>query len=108
MHDAEINRDIRTLLNEFYCDNRINNEELQILRDFADERFDLLLSEFGENNSLSAFQKSTDVTVQLMQQSFFDIKKKCNDQEDKKVIKEAFVAQLVYIIANYNRFFANI
>ncbi|HDV5953707.1 TPA: hypothetical protein RJI64_003362 [Yersinia enterocolitica] len=108
MHDAEINRDIKTLLNEFYCNNRINNEELQILRDFADERFDLLLSELGENNSLSAFQKSTDVTVQLMQQSFFDIKKKCNDQEDKKVIKEAFVAKIVYIIANYNRFFANI
>ncbi|WP_392433115.1 hypothetical protein ACF3VQ_01615 [Yersinia sp. HM-2024] len=108
MHDSEINRDIKTLLNAFYRDNRISNEELQILRDFADERFDLLLSEFGENNSLSAFQKSTDVTVQLMQQSFFDIKKKCNNQEEKIIIKEAFVAQIVYIIANYNRFFTNI
>lgn len=88
MHDAEINRDIKTLLNEFYCDNRINNEELQMLRDFADEKFDLLLSEFGENNSLSAFQKSTDVTVQLMQQSFFDIKRNAMIKKTRKLSKK--------------------
>ncbi|WP_145562284.1 hypothetical protein [Yersinia canariae] len=108
MHNSETNRDIKTLLSAFYCDNRISNEEVQILRDFADERFDLLLNEFGKNNNLSAFQKSADVTVQLMQQSFFDLKKKCKDEEESKIIKEAFVAQIAYIIANYNRFFTNI
>lgn len=108
MHDSEINRDIKTLLNTFYCDSKISNDELQMLRDFADERFDLLLNKFNGNNNLSAFQKSTDVTVQLMQQSFFDVKEKCQSEEDKKIIKEAFVAQIVYIIANYNRFFTNI
>ncbi len=43
-----------------------------------------------------------------MQQSFFDIKEKCPNEEEKKAIKEAFVAQIVYIIANYNRFFTNL
>ncbi|MDN0107906.1 hypothetical protein RF657_05795 [Yersinia rochesterensis] len=108
MHDSEINRDIKTLLNVFYCDNKINNEEFQILRDFADQKFDLLLDKFNKNNNLSAFQKSADVTVQLMQQSFFDVKEKCQNEEDKKLAQEAFVAQIVYIIANYNRFFTNL
>ncbi|WP_235942422.1 hypothetical protein, partial [Yersinia thracica] len=83
-------------------------EEFQILRDFADEKFDLLLNKLNKNNNLSAFQKSADVTVQLMQQSFFDVKEKCQNEEDKKLAKEAFVAQIVYIIANYNRFFTNL
>ncbi|WP_145518721.1 hypothetical protein [Yersinia bercovieri] len=108
MHNSETNRDIKTLLNAFYRDNRISNEECQILRDFADERFNAVLNKFGKNNNLSAFQKSTDITTQLMQQSFFDIKEKCPNEEEKKAIKEAFVAQIVYIIANYNRFFTNL
>ncbi|EEP94064.1 hypothetical protein yaldo0001_38380 [Yersinia aldovae ATCC 35236] len=79
-----------------------------MLRDFADDKFDFLLNSYGENNNLSAFQKSMDVTVQLMQQSFFDIKKKCKDDEDNKLAKEAFDAQISYMIANYDRFFSNL
>ncbi|AHM71783.2 hypothetical protein LC20_00527 [Yersinia hibernica] len=79
-----------------------------MLRDFADEKFDYLLDNYGKNNNLSAFQKSMDVAVQLMQQSFFDIKAKCKNEEEKQLAKEAFDAQIAYIIANYDRFFSNL
>ncbi|CNH89421.1 Uncharacterised protein [Yersinia aldovae] len=102
------NRNIEELLSSIYHDNKINNIEFQTLRDFADDKFDLLLNSHGENNNLSAFQKSMDVTVQLMQQSFFDIKKKCKNDEDKQLAKEAFDAQISYMIANYDRFFSNL
>lgn len=108
MIHSENNREINVLLSDIYRDNQINNIEFEMLRDFADEKFDLLLENYGGNNSLSAFQKSMDVSVQLMQQSFFDIKKKCKDETEKQMAKEAFDAQIAYIIANYERFFSNL
>ncbi|WP_174849185.1 hypothetical protein [Yersinia artesiana] len=108
MTNTEQNRNIDKLLSYIYCDNKINNVEFQMLRDYADEKFDELLNNYGENNNLSAFQKSMDVTVQLMQQSFFDIKAKCKSDEEKQLAKEAFDAQISYIIANYDRFFSNL
>ncbi|WP_227732757.1 hypothetical protein [Yersinia proxima] len=108
MTNTENNRDIDKLLSCVYHDNKISNLEFQILRDFADEKFDFLLNNYGKNNNLSAFQKSMDVTVQLMQQSFFDIKEKCKSDDEKKLAKEAFDAQISYIIANYERFFSNL
>lgn len=108
MSHSEHNRDINVLLNNIYRDNKINNLEFQMLRDFADEKFDLLLEAYGENNNLSAFQKSIDVSVQLMQQSYFDIKNRCKDETEKQMAKEAFDAQIAYIIANYERFFSNL
>ncbi|AKP33345.1 hypothetical protein [Yersinia aleksiciae] len=108
MSNTESSRNIDSLLKSIYSDCKINNLEFQLLRDFADEKFDLLLENYGENNNLSAFQKSMDVTVQLMQQSFFDIKKQCENDDEKKIAKEAFDSQMAYIIANYERFFSNL
>ncbi|AJJ63622.1 hypothetical protein [Yersinia aldovae] len=108
MSHSVSNRDINELLSNIYHDNKINNIEFQKLRDFADGKFDFLLNSYGENNNLSALQKSMDVTVQLMQQSFFDIKKKCKNDEDNKLAKEAFDAQISYMIANYDRLFSNL
>ena len=40
-----------------------------------------------------------------MQESFFILKKKAETPEQKDEIKDAFNAQISYIIACYNRFF---
>ena len=101
MNNTEINH----LVDFIYQDARITNAEFQMIRDEADTRFDTLLENYGKNNSLSAFQKSADVTVQLMQESFFILKKKAETPEQKDEIKAAFNAQISYIIACYNRFF---
>ncbi|EJD6112920.1 hypothetical protein ACX7S9_003384 [Morganella morganii] len=101
MNNTEINH----LVDFIYQDDRITNAEFQMIRDEADKRFDAILEYYGKNNSLSAFQKSADVTVQLMQESFFILKKKAETPEQKDEIKDAFNAQISYIIACYNRFF---
>ncbi|GAA0353762.1 hypothetical protein L9H26_17175 [Morganella psychrotolerans] len=100
-----MNNNIENVTDFIYKDAKINNEEFQKIRDEADEKFDVLLEKYGKNNCLSAFQKSADVTVQLMQESFFLLKKKVTTPEQKTEVKDAFNAQMNYIVACYNRFF---
>ncbi|OBU09724.1 hypothetical protein [Morganella psychrotolerans] len=102
------NNEIKYLIDFIYKDGHITNTEFQMIRDEADKKFDSLLEQYGKNNSLSAFQKSADVTVQLMQESFFIMKKKteaAETAEKKEEIKDAFNAQINYMVACYNRFF---
>lgn len=98
--------ELKDFIDFIYEDNRVSNVELEFIRDVADEKIEALFKRFGENNNLSAFQKSMDVSVQLMQSAFFDIKKKEGTEEGKREVKEAFEFQMAYLIANYNRFFA--
>ena len=100
-----MNNNIENVTDFIYKDTKINNAEFQKIRDDADDKFDVLLKKYGKNNSLSEFQKSADVTVQLMQESFFLLKKKVTTPEKKEEIKDAFNAQINYIVACYNRFF---
>lgn len=80
MNNTEINH----LVDFIYQDGRITNAEFQMIRDEADNRFDALLECYDKNNSLSAFQKSADVTVQLMQESFFILKKKSRNTRTER------------------------
>lgn len=100
-----MNNNIENVTDFIYKDTKINNAEFQKIRDDADDKFDALLEKYGKNNNLSAFQKSADVTVQLMQESFFLLKKKVTTPEQKEEVKDAFNAQINYIVACYNRFF---
>lgn len=100
-----MNNNIENVTDFIYKDTKINNAEFQKIRDDADDKFDVLLEKYGKNNNLSAFQKSADVTVQLMQESFFLLKKKVTTPEQKEEVKDAFNAQINYIVACYNRFF---
>lgn len=113
MDVKEINDRLYKVLNELYIDDayedgKINNEELQNIRDLADLVFEKLVIEAantGKNNAITAFQKSCDVTVQLMQDSFLKLKKENLNNSQKDLVKTAFNAQLTYIKANYDRFF---
>lgn len=99
-------KDFIDFIDFIYEDNKVSNVELQFIRDVADEKIEMLFERFGENNNLSAFQKSMDVSVQLMQNAFFDIKKKEGTEDGKREVKEAFEFQIAYLVANYNRFFS--
>lgn len=98
--------ELKDFIDFIYEDNKVSNVELQFIRDVADEKIEMLFEQFGENNKLSAFQKSMDVSVQLMQNAFFDIKKKEGTEDGKREVKEAFEFQIAYLVANYNRFFS--
>lgn len=113
MNTKEINDKLYKVINEIYInkaykDGKINNEEIQNIRDIADLVFEKLVIEAAntdKNNSITAFQKSCDVTVQLMQDSFLKLKKENLNSSQKDLIKTAFNAQLTYIKANFDRFF---
>lgn len=113
MDVKEINDRLYKVINELYIkeaykDGKINNEEIQHIREIADLIFEKLVIEAantGKNNAITAFQKSCDVTVQLMQDSFFILKKENLNSCQKDLVKTAFNAQLTYIKANFDRFF---
>jgi len=100
---------LNRILDRIYADNKVSNIEFQALRDKADEKYSVLTKKYQGNNDISAFQKSADVTVQLMQNSFLDIKKseklKKLTEEDKATIREAFKYQIAYMVVCYDRFF---
>jgi len=108
MDVKEMNDKLDKIINQAYKDDRINNEEVQNIRDIAALVFEKIVIEAantGKNNSITAFQKSCDVTVQLMQDSFLKLKKENLNSSQKDLIKTAFNAQLTYIKANFDRFF---
>lgn len=108
MDVKEINDKLDKIIKRAYEDGRINNEEVQNIRDVADLVFEKIVIEAantGKNNAITAFQKSCDVTVQLMQDSFFKLKKENLNSCQKDLVKTAFNAQLTYIKANFDRFF---
>ena len=88
----------------------ITMAEFMEMRDEADLKFEFVLEMFGHNNELSAFQKSCDITVQLMQNGVMEIKRKKSElTDDEKVqIKDAVLAQVDYINKATQRFVKNL
>lgn len=93
-----ISKSQEELLNDILSDNKVSFSEFKKIRDEADNRFNKLVSEFGTHNDLTAFQKSSDVTVQLMQNAVLDIKKEKLTDIGEAIAKDAIAAQLNYII----------
>ena len=94
---SNISKSQEELLAEIFEDNKISFSEYKQIRDEADARFEKLISEFGSNNDVTAFQKSADVTVQLMQNVVLDIKKENISDVGEAIVKDAIKAQINYI-----------
>lgn len=92
-----ISKSQETLLDEILEDNQVNFSEFKAIRDEADARFEKLISEFGSNNDITAFQKSADVTVQLMQNAVIGVKKEKLSDLGEAIVKDAVKAQINYI-----------
>ena len=93
-----ISKSQEELLSEILFDNKVSFSEFKQIRDEADYRFEKLIAEFGANNDLTAFQKSADVTVLLMQNAVLDAKKENLTDLGDAIVKDAISAQLNYII----------
>ncbi|WP_341663038.1 hypothetical protein [Vibrio sp.] len=85
------------LINAIMEDDTVSFSEFQLAREEADARFEVLTEEFGTNNDISAFQKSADVTVQLMQNAVIDVKKAKLSDLGEAIAKDAIKAQINYI-----------
>jgi len=103
-----ISKSQEELLKDILSDNKVSYSEFKAIRDEADARFETLINEFGSNNDLTAFQKSADVTVQLMQNTVLNVKEEQLSDLGNAIVKDAIKAQLNYIMLATKLFLAKI
>ncbi|GLX88766.1 hypothetical protein [Pseudomonas weihenstephanensis] len=94
-----ISKTLEQMLLEIYKDDRVSFTEFKQLRDSADERMDRVIEHFGQHNNMTAFQKSMDVTMQLLQLSVIDAKNGKLSDTGEAIVKDAITAQVQYLRA---------
>lgn len=88
---------LEEMINEIYQDGRVSFVEYKALRDDADRRMEAVISEFGQHNNLTAFQKAMDVAMQLLQLTVADAKKAKLTDTGEAIVKDAVIAQVEYL-----------
>ncbi|WPN46437.1 MULTISPECIES: hypothetical protein [unclassified Pseudomonas] len=94
-----ISRTLEELINEIYQDGKVSVVEYRNLRDDADRRMDVVVREFGQHNTVTAFQKAMDVAMQLLQTAVIDAKKAKLTDTGEAIVKDAVTAQVEYLRA---------
>jgi predicted transcriptional regulator len=94
-----ISKTLEELINDIYQDDNVSVVEYRTLRDDADRRMDAVIQEFGLHNNVTAFQKSMDVAMQLMQTAIIDAKKAKLTDTAEAIVKDAVAAQVEYLRA---------
>lgn len=85
------------VLKEIYNDDKVSILEYMKIRDLADKKMQVLIDKYGKHNSITAFQKSVDITMQLLQESILLLKSKKPCEQEKLIIQEALEAQVKYL-----------
>ena len=96
---APLSKSLEELITDIYKDDNVSVTEYRILRDDADRRMAAVIKEFGLHNNITAFQKSIDVAMQLLQTSVIDAKKPKLTDTGEAIVKDAVTAQVEYLRA---------
>ncbi|AMN78757.1 MULTISPECIES: hypothetical protein [Pseudomonas fluorescens group] len=94
-----LSKSLEELITDIYKDDNVSVTEYRILRDDADRRMAAVIKEFGLHNNITAFQKSIDVAMQLLQTSVIDAKKPKLTDTGEAIVKDAVTAQVEYLRA---------
>ncbi|CAI2795001.1 MULTISPECIES: hypothetical protein [Pseudomonas] len=94
-----LSKSLETLITDIYQDDNVSFTEYRTLRDDADRRMASVIEEFGLHNNVTAFQKSIDVAMQLLQTSVIDAKKARLTDTGEAIVKDAVTAQVEYLRA---------
>lgn len=94
-----LSKSLEELITDIYKDDNVSVTEYRILRDDADRRMAAVIKEFGLHNNITAFQKSIDVAMQLLQTSVIDAKKAKLTDTGEAIVKDAVTAQVEYLRA---------
>ena len=89
-----LSKSLEELITDIYKDDNVSVTEYRALRDDADRRMASVIKEFGLHNNVTAFQKSIDVAMQLLQTSVIDAKKPKLTDTGEAIVKDAVTAQL--------------
>ena len=94
-----LSKSLEELITDIYKDDNVSVTEYRTLRDDADRRIAAVIKEFGRHNNVTAFQKSIDVAMQLLQASVIDSKKAKLTDTGEAIVKDAVTAQVEYLRA---------
>lgn len=94
-----LSKSLEELITDIYQDGTVSVTEYRTLRDDADRRMDAVIKEFGLHNNVTAFQKSIDVAMQLLQTTVVDAKKARLTDTGEAIVKDAVSAQVEYLRA---------
>ncbi|OIN48882.1 hypothetical protein BLL37_26445 [Pseudomonas azotoformans] len=94
-----LSKSLEELITDIYQDGNVSVTEYRTLRDDADRRMAAVIKEFGLHNNVTAFQKSIDVAMQLLQTSVIDAKKARLTDTGEAIVKDAVTAQVEYLRA---------
>lgn len=94
-----LSKSLEELITDIYKDDNVSVTEYRILRDDADRRMAAVIKDFGLHNNITAFQKSIDVAMQLLQTSVIDAKKPKLTDTGEAIVKDAVTAQVEYLRA---------
>ncbi|MGY2137308.1 hypothetical protein ACW9I8_11925 [Pseudomonas reactans] len=94
-----LSKSLEELITDIYTDENVSVPEYRALRDDADRRMAAVIKEFGLHNNITAFQKSIDVAMQLLQTSVIDAKKAKLTDTGEAIVKDAVTAQVEYLRA---------
>ncbi|ASV36534.1 hypothetical protein EJ576_13105 [Pseudomonas sp. C 49-2] len=94
-----LSKSLEELITDIYKDDKVSVPEYRTLRDDADRRMAAVIKEFGLHNNITAFQKSIDVAMQLLQTSVIDAKKAKLTDTGEAIVKDAVTAQVEYLRA---------
>ncbi|AKS06543.1 hypothetical protein [Pseudomonas trivialis] len=94
-----LSKSLEELITDIYKDDNVSVTEYRVLRDDADRRMAAVIKEFGLHNNVTAFQKSIDVAMQLLQTTVIDSKKAKLTDTGEAIVKDALTAQVEYLRA---------
>ncbi len=94
-----ISKSLEVLLRETYHDKTVSLEEFQTVARDADARWDRVVDELGQNNTLVSFQRIMDVASHLLHLSLVNIRDEDISDLGKAMVKDAVFAQVEYLRA---------
>ncbi|MGY4493639.1 hypothetical protein [Pseudomonas sp. TE3610] len=94
-----ISQSLEALLRETYHDKTVSLEEFQKVARDADDRWDRVVEELGQNNTLVSFQRVMDVASHLLHLSLVNIRDEDISDLGKAIVKDAVFAQVEYLRA---------
>lgn len=101
--------EINTFINHVYSKNRFSSDEFQTICHYAKQKFDTLLEQYGNNDELADFQQLINLAIQMMENSLQKIGQNGEIECDQKnKIKAAFISQMLYMFANFDRAFSSL
>lgn len=92
-------KSLEDLLNDIYKDDEVSMNEFKQLRAEADQRWEKVIGELGTNSTLTAFQSSMDVAMQLLYLSAERAASQEVTDLGEAYVKDAMFAQVEYLRA---------